>query len=64
MLLDGFTAITRKDIQDEKEADPRQFAKKEYNHIDDTVMALIYAMINVDNYHPSDYGITAAKRHN
>ena len=62
MLLLGFTGITRKDIQDEKEADPRQFAKKEYNHIDDSVMSLIYAMINVDNYHPSDYGITTAKR--
>jgi len=62
LLLHGFTDITRKDIQDEKEADPRQFAKKEYNHIDDTVMALIYAMINVENYHPSDYGITASKR--
>ena len=62
MLLKGFTSITRKDIQDEKEADPRQFAKKEYNHIDDSVMSLIYAMINVENYRPSDYSITVPKR--
>ena len=62
MLLKGFTSITRKDIQDEKESDPRQFAKKEYNHIDDSVMSLIYAMINVENYRPSDYSISVPKR--
>lgn len=62
MLLKGFTGITRKDIDDEKEKDPRQFAKKEYNHIDDSVMSLIYAMINVENYHAQDYTINAAGR--
>ena len=62
LLLDGFTSITRRDIHDEKQDDPRQFAKKEYNHIDDTVMSLIYAMINVDNYNPSDYKINAITR--
>jgi len=62
MLLKGFTGITRKDIDDQKEEDPRQFAKKEYNHIDDSVMSLIYAMIGVESYRPSDYAISAARR--
>jgi len=46
-LINDFTAITRKDLSEiediELEKDPRQRAKKEFNHPRDSVMAIIYA---------------------
>jgi hypothetical protein len=44
-LIDDFTNITRKDLAEtENIVDPRQQAKKEFNHPRDSVMAIIYAM--------------------
>jgi hypothetical protein len=42
-LVDDFTSITRKDLETDV-MDPRQRAKKEFNHPRDSVMAIIYAM--------------------
>lgn len=44
-LVDDFTSITRKDLAEtENVVDPRQNAKREFNHPRDAVMAMIYAM--------------------
>lgn len=44
-LVDDFTNITRKDLAEtENIVDPRQHAKREFNHPRDSVMAIIYAM--------------------
>ena len=43
-LVGDFTSITRKDLETEDVMDPRQKAKKEFNHPRDSVMAIIYAM--------------------
>lgn len=43
-LVDDFTSITRKDLVETDVMDPRQRAKKEFNHPRDSVMAIIYAM--------------------
>ncbi len=44
-LVDDFTSITRKDlVETENTVDPRQKARKEFNHPRDSVMAIIYAM--------------------
>jgi len=47
-LIDDFTNITRKDLdktQDVTLADPRQNARKEFNHPKDSVMSIIYAKV-------------------
>lgn len=43
-LVGDFTSITRKDLVETDVMDPRQRAKKEFNHPRDSVMAIIYAM--------------------
>lgn len=44
-LVKDFTSITRKDLAQTQgpAIDPRQRAKKEFNHPKDSVMAIIYA---------------------
>jgi len=52
-LLDDMCDITRKDlevIQDVAIEDPRQRARKEFNHPKDTVMSMIYCMVADQNY--------------
>jgi len=52
-LLDDFCSITRKDLdpsQDKTSEDPRQRAKKEFNHPPDSVMSIIYALVADENY--------------
>ena len=43
-LIDDFVKITRKDILMDGQMDPRQMARKEFNHPPDSAMAIIYAM--------------------
>jgi hypothetical protein len=45
-LIKDFTSITRKDLEKTEPSliDPRQNAKKEFNHPKDSVMAIIYAL--------------------
>jgi len=52
-LLDDFCSITRKDLessQDITSEDPRQNARKEFNHPPDSVMSLIYCLVAIENY--------------
>jgi len=64
-LMDDFTAVTRKDLEEEQQVrveDPRQRARKEYNHPPDSVMSIIYNLVGAQNYRPSQYMITPVKR--
>jgi len=46
-LVSDFTSVTRKDL-DKKDLDPRQNAKKEFNHPKDSVMSIIYALAGLE----------------
>lgn len=64
-LMKDMTAITRKDLEKEPDLakeDPRQRAKKEFNHPADTVMSIIYAKIACDRFDPGRFSITPLKR--
>lgn len=52
-LINDFTSITRKDLAKTEFAavDPRQNARKEFNHPKDSVMAIIYAMCALELDH-------------
>jgi len=45
-LVSDFTSVTRKDLK--KEPDPRQNAKKEFNHPKDSMMSIIYALVGLE----------------
>ena len=50
-LVKDFTDITRKDLEEIEDVaivDPRQHAKKTYNHPRDSVMAIIYAVVGLE----------------
>ena len=61
-LLDDFCDITRKDLDKNNEEiakeDPRQKAKKEWNHPKDSVMSIIYCMIGKTKYDPEGFQIS------
>jgi len=61
-LLDDFCDITRKDLDKNNEEiakeDPRQKAKKEWNHPKDSVMSIIYCMIGKTKYDPDGFQIS------
>lgn len=61
-LLDDFCDITRKDLSKDNEEiakeDPRQKAKKEWNHPRDSVMSIIYCMIGKTKYDPQGFEIS------
>lgn len=61
-LLDDFCDITRKDLdktnQEVAKEDPRQKAKKEWNHPKDSVMSIIYCMIGKTKYDPDGFQIS------
>jgi hypothetical protein len=61
-LLNDFCDITRKDLdKDNSEIskdDPRQKAKKEFNHPKDSVMSIIYCMIGKTKYDPTGFEIS------
>ncbi len=64
-LLDDMTSITRKDlesVQEVKVEDPRQKARKEYNHPPDSVMSIIYCLVADQNYDEGAFKITPAKK--
>jgi len=60
-LVKDFCDITRKDLdKDNSEIskdDPRQKAKKEFNHPKDSVMSIIYCMIGKQKYDPTGFEI-------
>ena len=57
-----FCDITRKDLDKDNtqivKEDPRQKAKKEFNHPKDVVMAIIYTMIGKSNHNPGAQTLT------
>ena len=64
-LMDDMTDITRKDLEkvpDMTKEDPRQKAKKEFNHPRDTVMSIIYAIIACNRYDPNKFKIIPLRR--
>ena len=64
-LLDDFCDITRKDLDKDNmeisKDDPRQRAKKEYNHPKDSVMSIIYCMIGKSKFDPQGFEISKIK---
>jgi len=57
-LVEDFTDLTRKDlalIEDVQVVDPRQFPQKEFNHPRDSLMAILYAIIALDNKESSQW---------
>lgn len=64
-LLDDFCDITRKDLDKDNveisKDDPRQRAKKEYNHPKDSVMSIIYCMIGKTKFDPEGFAISKIK---
>jgi len=64
-LVNDFCDITRKDLDKDNmeisKDDPRQKAKKEYNHPKDTVMSIIYCMIGKNKYDPQGFEISKIK---
>lgn len=47
-LIEDFTKLTRKDLEFGDVVDPRQRAKKEFNHPKDSVMSLVYAIVGAE----------------
>lgn len=59
-LLEDFCRVTRKDLpktDDLQKEDPRQRARKEFNHPPDSVMSLIYCLTADENYREGPYHI-------
>lgn len=64
-LLDEFCSITRKDLDktlDFEKEDPRQQARKEFNHPSDVVMSLIYCLVADENYDEDAFRIHPVRR--
>jgi len=64
-LLDDFCATTRKDLdveQDTEKEDPRQKARKEFNHPRDSMMSIIYCLIADQNYQEGAYRISRVRK--
>jgi len=64
-LVNDFTAITRKDLEEIQEVrieDPRQKPRKEFNHPPDSVMSIIYCLVASNNYDESRYSIRGGRR--
>ena len=61
-LVDDFCFTTRKDLDKDNEEvakeDPRQKAKKEFNHPKDSVMSIIYCMIGKSKFDPEGFQIS------
>ena len=64
-LMEDFCSITRKDLEEDTEVrveDPRQKAKKQFNHPPDSVMSIIYCLVADQNWNPDAYRISPVKR--
>ena len=56
-LVSELTSLTRKDLR-KKDLDPRQNAKKEFNHPKDSMMSIIYALVGLEQ-NPEWFWISA-----
>ncbi len=64
-LMNDMTSITRKDLEEIQEVrvdDPRQRARKEFNHPPDSVMSIIYCLVANQNYDEGKYSILGTRR--
>jgi len=64
-LIDDFTSITRKDLAENPEeidVDPRQKARKEFNHPPDSVMAIVYCIVADNNYDAGAFSIRGVRK--
>ena len=64
-LMDDFCSITRKDLEEDTEVrveDPRQRAKKEFNHPPDSVMSIIYCLVADQNWNPDAFKISPVRK--
>jgi hypothetical protein len=64
-LVNDFCSITRKDMEKVADVvvdDPRQKAKKEFNHPSDSVMSIIYCLVANEKFDEDPYGIIGVKR--
>jgi len=64
-LVEDLCATTRKDIpksEDEKEDDPRQRARREFNHPRDSMMSIIYCLTADERYDEDAFKILGVKR--
>jgi len=64
-LMEDFCSITRKDLEEDTEVrveDPRQRAKKEFNHPPDSVMSIIYCLVADQNWNPDAYRISPVRK--
>jgi hypothetical protein len=64
-LMNDMCSITRKDLDEDLvsvEDDPRQRAKKEFNHPKDSVMSIIYCLVADNNYDEGRYEILGTRK--
>ena len=64
-LVDDFCNITRKDLEqspDIEKDDPRQKARKEFNHPRDCVMSIIYCLVGDENFDENPYKILGIRK--
>ena len=64
-LKADMVSLTRKDLEkdpDVTKEDPRQKARKEFNHPPDSVMSIIYCLVARNNYDASRYKILGTRR--
>ena len=65
-LVKDFCSITRKDLSKDpdvaQEEDPRQRARKEFNHAPDSVMSIIYCFVADNNYSENSFSIRGVGR--
>ena len=64
-LVDDWCSLTRKDLEKELDVvteDPRQKARKEYNHPKDSLMSAIYCMVADDNFDDEAFRIMGVKK--
>ena len=64
-LVTDLCATTRKDLEQDADLtveDPRQMAKKEFNHPADSMMSLIYCFSADENFDEGAYSISRTSR--
>jgi hypothetical protein len=64
-LVNDFCSVTRKDLEKDPQIikdDPRQVARKEFNHPPDSMMACIYCLVADENFDEDAFRIMRIKR--
>lgn len=64
-MVDDFCSLTRKDLEIEQDIvveDPRQKARKEFNHPRDSLMSCIYCLVADENHQDEAYRILGVRK--